>query len=318
MMVEASPTGTDSYWGLYEDFAPTVRFCPQPEVFAAPSHEEGAELVEHERNGAGSEDPLLRQASVAKPCTEACLWETPVVSPRQCCSRASTECPSRRFHAPSSEASPYVNLTDSLPAQEATDDDAYWEAAGWDPESRVYVGAELGHKNHVEAVADRFQTRKNAQPKKTKDLAACDQVREEEIASREDEELAACDQVREEEIASREDEAYWGADGWDPEERVYVGAASGKTHHRTAFTDFRKTCDVSCAKQPSERLFSENAVAEPVHDEDAIETATPRLRGECANEASTSSAVMLTLEKASFKLHRSNSESFNDSYWDAM
>jgi len=69
------------------------------------------------------------------------------------------------------------------------------------------------------------------------------EAKQQEDASPEDEDLPK--------IERKASAAYWAAEGWDPDERVYTGAACGNEVHHTAVTDPAPASLVECI-QPGE------------------------------------------------------------------
>mmetsp|Transcript_56852 Transcript_56852/g.122964 ORF Transcript_56852/g.122964 Transcript_56852/m.122964 type:complete len:279 (-) Transcript_56852:264-1100(-) len=184
------------YWSQYEDcgstlpedYAPAVQYPAEPEVFGG---EADCSL------GYDSFDTRLAAARASKE-----TWSRQVS-----CARNSSKdgCSSQ-----STMATLRGGPTSDMPVKIADDED-YWGASTWDPDNRIYVGAEVtagGQRHDLNAISNP----KTSKPPSTlfTPLPFEKQVSEED---------------------------YWGAAAWDPDERLYVGAATGKTNHLQAVAD---------------------------------------------------------------------------------
>jgi len=110
------------------------------------------------------------------------------------------------------------------------DSSSYWGADAWDPDERVYVGASDGQTRHHEAVEQKGKPpvdQKGEPPAEEKGESAKDPPKEVKKEKPSIEKSASKDFTR------RDSAEFWGAEGWDPDERVYVGAAD----HNTAVHD---------------------------------------------------------------------------------
>eukprot|EP00929_Paragymnodinium_shiwhaense_P024283 TRINITY_DN14994_c1_g1_i2.p1 TRINITY_DN14994_c1_g1~~TRINITY_DN14994_c1_g1_i2.p1 ORF type:complete len:1185 (-),score=302.51 TRINITY_DN14994_c1_g1_i2:98-3652(-) len=144
------------------------------------------------------------------------------------------------------------------------DSEAYWDSDQWNPDERVYVGASSGQTHHVTAVEDK---EKRTQP-----------------ASNSQQQQAGYPRQEARPALSREDSAkYWDAAGWDPDQRVYVGAEAGQHHHQTAVEpDEEKKAAEKAAERSEEegqttpRLNSRIARAFPTSPRWAVQPLTPR------------------------------------------
>mmetsp|Transcript_63928 Transcript_63928/g.187530 ORF Transcript_63928/g.187530 Transcript_63928/m.187530 type:complete len:153 (-) Transcript_63928:3-461(-) len=121
---------------------------------------------------------------------------------------------------------------------------AYWGAEGWDPEARIYVGAEAGLQNHLVAVQPKKEDGSDVHVHSAETKAPGPDAAEKTPPPAGEQPIPAADGEAEKPLIpiKRVDSGtYWGADSWDPEARVYVGAALGLQNHLVATEPIEQT-----------------------------------------------------------------------------
>mmetsp|Transcript_77766 Transcript_77766/g.166735 ORF Transcript_77766/g.166735 Transcript_77766/m.166735 type:complete len:592 (-) Transcript_77766:16-1791(-) len=123
-------------------------------------------------------------------------------------------------------------LSDSSPKLGRANSSNYWNASGWDPDSRVYIGANNGQTSHLIAVQPSTSPAANPTPVTASPLS--------QDAAVQRAQLFTPRQAVQTPVGSRpslprgNSSTYWDASGWDPDNRVYVGATNGQTNHLIA------------------------------------------------------------------------------------
>jgi len=128
------------------------------------------------------------------------------------------------------------------------DSSNYWGADAWDPDERVYVGASDGQTRHHMAVEQKGKPpveQKGEPPVEQKGKPPVEQKGEppaeekgespEEPPKEVKQEKPSVAKSASKDFTRRDSTEFWGAEGWDPDERIYVGAAD----HNTAVHDDR-------------------------------------------------------------------------------
>lgn len=129
---------------------------------------------------------------------------------------------------PGSPVQKVAPKTPTLADMGRSDSAAYWGKQDWDPDERLYTGADSG-QNPLSATKPTTEpcsaTNASASAKPAGACAMPDMAAEPGEPS-EQRTLAETGRVS--------SGHYWGADAWDPDERVYTGADLGQGHHLTA------------------------------------------------------------------------------------
>jgi len=73
--------------------------------------------------------------------------------------------------------------------------------------------------------------------------------------------------------------AYWDADGWDPDDRVYVGASTGETSHRVAVQPDAGTENPTAAEEPDSIRRSDS-----IDFWDTMQASTPTVGGKVSSQ----------------------------------
>jgi hypothetical protein len=120
------------------------------------------------------------------------------------------------------------------------------------------------------------------------------------------------------------DEDYWGAESWDPDERVYIGADIGQTNHLKAFTPKKDSLHATWSKSAVEKVGCTPQVQLPPPGRDLptyglSPVSSPR------RDTAPKSATPLAAQKNCRKLppappprvDRCDSDGSCDSYWGA-
>jgi len=190
-----------------------------------------------------------RQVSAVSQASGA-SHEAPAVSPKE------VEVPTAVAEA---KGSPEDDKAEVAPAIHRVDSAAYWGADTWDPEDRVYAGTDSRlavqpeepdqFSRQVSAASTEEARRSTFAVEASTVVESMDVPRRNDSAAywgasaaldghalqqQQDVSEAAQEQTHGSHIHRTNSDEYWDAEQWDPDQRVYVGAAGGDTSHLAA------------------------------------------------------------------------------------
>mmetsp|Transcript_23435 Transcript_23435/g.43149 ORF Transcript_23435/g.43149 Transcript_23435/m.43149 type:complete len:355 (-) Transcript_23435:214-1278(-) len=119
----------------------------------------------------------------------------------------------------------------STPPIGRVDSSKYWDSSAWDPDDRVYVGASEGMGLHQMAEQPDANSRGNRPAPPSKEQGGKPPDLDRAGSNVSNTSATPCGLPR------KDSAAYWLADAWDPEERVYVGGDAAGNHRMAVQPD---------------------------------------------------------------------------------